>query len=260
MITSNMAKLSPECLALVQNTAHTLIAGTTGSGKSVLLNTILYSMIKNDIISGKMTEFVMIDPKRVELKQYKKYKQCSRYVTEPEDALDTLDDVIDVMEDRYAEMVGKESTDHRIYVVIDELADLLDTPGILERIVKLGRLGRAAHIHLLMCTQDPSRHTLSAQIMQNVTTAVALRCKKDIESKQIIDAAGAEKLPRYGKAIVYDQDGYHTIRIPMIPDEDINELIESTNIGLEGHKYDWIENSIAKVVKDARTANAALVW
>lgn len=226
MIDSSLAPLSMECLSLVRNTAHTLIAGTTGSGKSVLLNTILYSIIKHDLITSDFAEFVMIDTKRVELKQYRKYPFTIEYETEPERVPALLDRVISMMDDRYAEMEKKETTEGHVYVVIDELADLLDTKGVLERIVKIGRLGRAAHIHLLMCTQDPSRNTLTAQIMQNMTTCVALRCKDTTESRQIIKKDGAERLPRHGKAIVSDNDGYRSIKIPVIPDDDIDRLVE----------------------------------
>lgn len=226
MLTENMAKISPECLSLVEGTAHTLIAGTTGSGKSVLLNTILYSIIKNNLVlGGQPYEFVFIDTKRVELKQYKNLPYTSIYTTEPEDVPKTLDVVIEAMDMRYQLMERKETTEPYIYVVIDELADLLTTKGVLERIVKIGRLGRAAHIHLIMCTQDPSRTTLTAQIMQNMTTCVALRCKDQIESKQIIGSAGAEGLPKHGKAIVSTPDGYKVITVPLTPDDDIDKIV-----------------------------------
>lgn len=261
MITSDMAKLSPECLSLVQNTAHTLIAGTTGSGKSVLLNTILYSLIKSDIVKGQVSTFYMIDPKRVELKMYKNFPTVSMYATEPEDALEVLDDAISLMEDRYDCMVGRETDRPHVYVVIDELADLLDTPGILERIVKIGRLGRAARIHLLMCTQDPSRNTLTAQIMQNMTTCVALRCKDITESKQIIRCSGAEYLPKHGKAIVSDQDGYRKISIPITPDEDIEALIDAATTAAQNNETMSFPKEIGTALVEARrTHNYSLVW
>lgn len=227
MITKDMAKISPECLSLV-NTAHTLIAGTTGSGKSVLLNTILYSLVKKNLCLNEQEILVLIDTKRVELRQWKTLRNAV-HVTEPEDVPQLLDKVIALMDERYDEMEGRETLDGHVYVVIDELADLLDTKGVLERIVKIGRLGRAAHIHLLACTQDPSRNTLTAQIMQNMTTCVALRCKDTTESKQIIRIPGAESLPKHGKAIVSDPEGYRVISIPVTPDEAIERLVFEAN-------------------------------
>lgn len=226
MITTKMTPPSAELRDLIIPTAHTLIAGTTGSGKSVLLNSILYSLL---IDTSNL--FYMADTKRVELKIYAKLERRVRRVTEPEEVGEMLSEVIDIMESRYESMDGKESKEPRIYVVIDELADLVDDDdagkAVLKQLVKIGRLGRAAHIHLICCTQDPSRRTLSAQLMHNFTTCIALRCKDAIESKQIIGRDGAESLPRYGKALVSCPDGYKTISVPMTPEEDIYELCNS---------------------------------
>lgn len=226
MITTKMTPPSAELRELVVPTAHTLIAGTTGSGKSVLLNSVLYSLI-----IGTTTEFYMVDTKRVELKIYSKIPRRVHRITEPEDVSDMLAEVIQIMDDRYERMSGKETEEHSIYVVIDELADLVDDEEagktVLKQLVKIGRLGRAAHIHLICCTQDPSRRTLSAQLMHNFTTCIALRCKDVIESRQIIGRDGAESLPRYGKALVSSPDGYKTITVPLTPEEDIIEMCNS---------------------------------
>lgn len=201
---------------------HTLIAGTTGSGKSVTLNTVLATSL--DIQDA---QYAFIDLKRVELRDYKSLPNCIGYATDEEHARILLDDVIWRMETRYEDMVGKESTSQHVYVVIDELADLVEDKTILSQLIKIGRLGRAAHIHLVMASQDPSRRTLKAQLMQNVTCALALRCRSDIESRQIVGVAGAEELPKHGKGILWDADGIRTVSIPMTPDETIKDLIRS---------------------------------
>ena len=261
MITVDMVKYSPECLSLVKGTAHTLIAGTTGSGKSVLLNSIIYALLKDGIVTGNIPCFTLIDTKWVELKQYKNLPAVSQYVTEPEDVPEALDNVINTMIKIYSEMPGKETTKGHHYVVIDELADVLSTYGVLERIIKIGRLGRAAHIHLLCCTQDPSRHTLSAQLVQNFTTRVALRCLDEIESKQIIRISGAEKLPKYGKAIALDSFGYKKIDVPLTPDEDIDELVASIAVGLKGNKSsDWLSQDLVQPLLDARKKGVEFCW
>lgn len=246
-----MTNISNECLSLVQNTAHTLIAGTTGAGKSVLLNSIMYSLIKDcEDDPYVLPHFYLVDTKRIELKLYRDL--ADEYVTEPDEVPGMLDEVLDLMEDRYDSMEGKEYYGTHVYIVIDELADLLYTDGVLERIVRIGRLGRAARIHLLMCTQDPSRHTLTAQIMQNMTTCVALRCKDVTESKQIIRTPGAETLPKHGKAIVSDQDGYRVINIPLTPDEDIRYIVRKVSATaleekrLEEERTAAVEQSLRK--------------
>lgn len=197
------------------NTAHTLIAGTTGSGKSVLLNDILKRFCET--YEGYCSFF---DLKRVELIDYKNAEGvCSRYVSEPEDVINELDFAIWLMEGRYIDMAKKglkKSDDYHHFLVIDELADMLTIKGVLERLVKIGRLGRAANIHLLCCTQDPSRRNLPAQLMQNFTCCVALRCRSAIESRQIIGVPGAELLPKYGKAIRWDADGLEEFEVPFI--------------------------------------------
>lgn len=192
-------------------TAHTLIAGTTGSGKSVLLNDVIRYLIDEGPI-GSLCHF--FDLKRVELKEYQEESICSQYITEPEDVLDELDFIIFMMDERYKEMTGKKTDKFPIYVVIDELGYLLDVDGALERLVTIGRLGRAANIHLLCCTQDPSRRTLPAQLMQNFTCTVALRCRSAIESRQIIGIPGAESLPQYGYAYRWDANGIEKFAVP----------------------------------------------
>lgn len=212
------------------NSTHALIAGTSGSGKSVFLNSCIYSIMAQ---GGRM---VLIDLKRVELSRYRNTLNCIRFVNKPEDVAPALDTVISEMEYRYKVLErrnGLETTEGHIYVVVDELADTVAgstntkaNKAILERLIKIGRLGRAAHIHLLCATQDPSRRTLPAQLMQNFTCTVALRCRSAIESRQIIGVAGAERLPRYGTGYRWDADGVKKFEVPMTPKEDIDAMIE----------------------------------
>lgn len=219
-ITEDMAKCNPECLKLLKAN-HILIAGTTGSGKSVMLNTLIYNIVRAD--KGQM---YMIDLKRVELSIYKHL--AVQTCTEPEQVVPMLQKIVEIMESRYRKMErkGLRMTDAEpIYVIIDELADLVTMKEVLPLLIKIGRLGRAAQIHTICATQDPSRRTLPAAYMQNVTAAIALRCRSDIESRQIIGISGAEKLPRYGKGMLWDAEGIRMIDIPLTPEEDILNYI-----------------------------------
>lgn len=206
----------------ILNAHHSLIAGATGSGKSVLLNAVICEGLKRDF------DFWFIDLKRVELKQYKKTRNCLAYATEPADALALLGDIIDDMDEEYERMDERDAKEtdrpHR-YLVIDELAHLVTNKDALEMIVEIGRLGRAAHIHMIGATQDPSRTTLSAQLMQNITCAVALKCKTATESRQIIGEAGAENLPEHGKGYVSTFRGIKKVDIPYISSEEIAEAV-----------------------------------
>ena len=203
------------------NTAHSLIAGTTGSGKSVLLNQIICNLVECGAV------LALIDLKRVELARYKNVEGVAAFLTEPEEIPAFLNGMCDFMEDRYEDMEKRGLLTYDqcdVFIVIDELADLLTYPAVLPPLVKLGRLGRAARIHLICATQDPSRRTLPAQLMQNFTACAALRCRSNIESRQIIGVAGAENLPKHGKCILWDADGYAKFDIPYVTTEEIVEI------------------------------------
>lgn len=215
--------LYPDICIPLLNTPHTLIAGTTGSGKSVLMNDCVCSII------SERACVVVIDLKRVELAQYRRSRYCIDYCTEPERVVSTLDSVIALMERRYKTMDGRMSEDYDLFVVVDELADTVSNKKVLERLIKIGRLGRAARIHLLCATQDPSRRTLRADLMQNFTCTVALRCRSAIESRQIIGVPGAEKLPLYGQAYRWDARGVTRFDVPLTPDNEIDRLISETS-------------------------------
>lgn len=222
---------SREFYDLISGTAHTLIAGTTGSGKSVLLNQILCSLMAYGE-GDNFPAFVLVDTKRVELREFGKVNGYCR-ATDPEQASTMLNACTEILESRFEVMERdnlKKSKECPVYIVIDELADLLydDKVGkaCLQSIIKIGRLGRAARMHLICCTQDPSRTTLSAQLMQNFTTCIALHCKSDIESKQIIGICGAEKLPKHGTVLVSDPNGIRKLNVEYVGDEAVAEFLE----------------------------------
>ena len=206
----------------IASASHVMIAGTTGSGKSVLLKSLIYSLM------SMPCAMLFIDLKRVELRQFEKFQGCAGYIDDPDDVHLALSCAIQVMEDRYAEMQENEQYVYdgmHFFIIIDELADLVTDKKVLADLVKIGRLGRAARVHLICATQDPSRRTLSAQLMQNMSCCVALRCKTAIESRQVIGTPGAEALPKYGKALYSDADGLHRLTVPMTSDEEIKERV-----------------------------------
>ena len=210
-------------LEALLDSPHSLIAGTTGSGKSVMLHSLMFAAM------ARNAYFIFIDLKRVEMADFKDLPNTLAYATEEEDAVKALDLAIAIMEKRYKEMTGKMYEGAELYIVIDEMADLVGTSKkCLERMVRIGRLGRAARVHMICATQDPSRRTLKAQLMQNFTACLALRCKTAIESRQVTGYPGAERLPKHGEGYLWDADGYRKVNIPMIPEEDMNALISIT--------------------------------
>ena len=207
-------------LEALLDSPHSLIAGTTGSGKSVMLHSLMFAAM------ARNAYFIFIDLKRVEMADFKDLPNTVAYATEEEDAVKALDLAIAIMEKRYKQMTGKMYEGAELYIVIDEMADLVGTSKqCLERMVRIGRLGRAARVHMICATQDPSRRTLKAQLMQNFTACLALRCKTAIESRQVTGYPGAELLPKHGEGYLWDADGYRKVNIPMIPEEDMNALI-----------------------------------
>ena len=202
---------------------HSLIAGATGSGKSNLLHNII-----DTILNYPQCILCLIDPKRVELSLYKNYGNAQIYACDNDDIITALDAILETMTDRYnimEENTLREYNGAHCFLIIDELADLMTTSkkAVLPRLQRILQLGRAARIHVIAATQAPDRtYTLPAPLKLNFTDRIALRCATSIESKQIIDAKGAENLPQYGKAIYRDCIGnLNVVDIPYIPTEKI---------------------------------------
>lgn len=217
---------------ILENATHLLIGGTTGSGKSVLLNGLLHTALA--LYAPGDVSFVLIDPKIVELAPYKHLPHTLRYETEPEEVLALLRQVYTMMMERYERMErtgDKKYKGTKIIIVIDELADLLMSDcgkKIKAELVKILQKGRAASISVIMATQSPSRRVLSAELVLNVPNRIALYCSNAIESKQIIGEKGAEDLPWHGSCL-YRYPGKNGLErldnIPVFSDEELNRRI-----------------------------------
>lgn len=217
--------------AEIMRSPSVLIAGVPGSGKSVLLNGLIYNTLA-EYAPGAATMF-FIDPKRVELNRYKSLPHCAGIAKTPENAVAILRQVSTEMERRYVEMERRgtvKTTENPIYIFIDEIADIMlsdaarEFTKLLQHILQLGR---AANIHCVVCSQIVNRKIIPANLQSLFNMKIALRCVSAIESRQIINTPGAEKLPQYGNAILLDGNGYRKIdNLPMIPDNAIKTRIE----------------------------------
>lgn len=212
------------------NENHLLIAGCSGSGKSVLINTLIHTLLLNSPVK---TELILIDPKRVELASFKKLPHCIRYASENTQIIDALNYAVDTMNSRYKTLQKKslkKSTESDIYIIFDEFGDLITTnkKEVEPLIIRLAQLGRAANIHLILATQNPSRKVITAGIKVNIDAAVALRCREPLESRMIIGCKGAELLPKHGQAFYLSPDYLQPqlISIPLTPEIEINQRIE----------------------------------
>ncbi len=213
-----------ETIEDILTSPHTLIAGTTGSGKSVLLNNILISFLNT---RGVKNSYILIDPKRVELSRYKNFPHCIGYTSDTETAIKYLNYLLEVIEKRYKYLEKHEKVQYKgrhIYLIIDELADIIISEYNKEfkrKLQKILQIARAANVHVIACTQSPSRQVIPAPIVLNFTNRVALRCLSDIESRQIITIGGAEKLPQYGNALYLSpkNNGIVKINIELMPSD-----------------------------------------
>lgn len=183
---------------------HLLIAGATGSGKSVLINDFISYILK--VKTPEQARLILIDPKKVELYKYISCPHALKYASENKDIIKVLDLLIDEMMKRYTVLQRQNKVSWQgthLYIFIDELADLLTTEkkAVLPKLQRLAQLGRASGIHLIMATQRPTKDILSGQLKVNLDSRVALRVATPQDSRNIIDISGAEQLPRYGQAL-----------------------------------------------------------
>lgn len=224
-----MTDFNEKITSNIHGTAHTLIGGCTGSGKSVLINSFIGYCYQN----FKSDRFIFIDPKRVELIKYRDTRPCWLYASENVDIINALKKAIDLMESIYRDMQARglnESDKGHLYIVIDELADLMTQKDvravIFPTLQRIAQLGRAAHIHLICATQAPSRKVIPAELTLNFTMRIALRCATAIESKQVLNGFdGAEMLPKYGECLINLNGRLFKGIISLPPADELNKLI-----------------------------------
>lgn len=219
-------KLSENIRFPIEKAPHILIAGTTGSGKSVCMNLIINQLITNQ----PQALCIFIDIKRVELSRYKHIKQCYKYCNDIESARHALNIAYITMMNEYAEMEQKELTKTNkapLFIFIDEYADLiLQDRNIEQTIASIARLGRAAGIHLIIATQYPTREIISAQIKINCPVRICFRLNRT-GSMVVLDKTGAETLQGPGYAIMlYSNGQYYNFKSDMLSDSEINDFIE----------------------------------
>ena len=186
---------------------HLLIAGSTGSGKSVCINSVVMSLLLSN--RPDRLRMLMVDPKRVELTPFNGIPHLySPVIVDPDEVLDVLAALLREMFPRYKLMedigvrniVGynqrsKEQMPYAL-LIIDELADLMMTSGfeVEQSLVRLAQLGRATGIHLILCTQRPSVKVVTGLLKANVPGRIAFAVASQVDSRVIFDGSGADKL------------------------------------------------------------------
>lgn len=226
---------------------HLLIAGATGSGKSVCINSIITSMLYK--ATPDEVKFVLIDPKVVELKSYNDIPHLLiPVVTDPSKAAAALSWAVVEMTDRYKifsevgakdlstfnhkmrEQGEEDSVLPQIVIIIDELADLMLVAKnqVSESIQRIAQLGRACGIHLIVATQRPSVNVITGVIKANIPARIAFAVSSSVDSRTIIDTGGAEKLVGKGDMLYSPKGGVKPIRVQgtLVEDEDVDKIID----------------------------------
>lgn len=229
---------------------HLLVAGSTGSGKSVAVNGIIASILMK--ARPDQVKFMMVDPKMVELSVYNDIPHLLiPVVTNPRKASKALQKVVDEMENRYelfakvgvrniagfnAKVEGFNSQSEYkqiplpfIVVIVDELADLMMVASkeVEDAIIRLGQKARAAGIHMILATQRPSVDVISGLIKANVPSRVAFAVSSGTDSRTILDENGAEKLLGRGDMLFKPIDENHPVRLQgsFISDDDVERIV-----------------------------------
>lgn len=181
---------------------HTLIAGVSGSGKSYTENKLIKRLLESE------AALMLIDPKRVELFEYKSNPKVIRYTADIDDCIDCLYQAESVMMDRYRLMQNKGLKTYDggpLYVIIDEVAPLVrgeNKKEVRERLYQISALGRAAKVFLIVCTQRSTADILPRDIVVNLDI-VCLRQRKPVDSRELIGIPDACKLPRIGYCYIF---------------------------------------------------------
>ena len=255
----------------IEKMPHLLVAGTTGSGKSVCINSILMSILYH--AKPEEVKLLLIDPKKVEFKVYRDIPHlCCRIISDPKKAAGALNSAVNEMEKRFEliEEVGvrnitgynevtKNDPDKpympRLVIIIDEFADLMMTAReeVETAVVRIAQKARAAGIHLIIGTQRPSVDVITGLIKANIPSRIAFTVMSGIDSRTILDTVGAEKLCGRGDMLYAPVGAQKPQRVQgaFVSDEEVEEVVEFVKQRNAPVRYDQefelsIDNEAAK--------------
>ena len=230
---------------------HLLIAGATGSGKSVCVNSIICSILMRT--KPNQVKLMLVDPKKVELSMYNGVPHLlSPVITDPKKASKALRVIVEEMERRYElftanntrnisgynEMINKHNQEHPdhskellpfIVVILDEVADLMmvASKDVEDCIMRISQMARAAGIHLIVATQRPSTDVITGVVKANIPSRIAFAVSSSIDSRTILDASGAEKLLGKGD-MLFSPMGQNMIRVQgsFVSDQEVEKIVD----------------------------------
>ncbi len=270
-------------MANLVNMPHLLIAGATGSGKSICINNIILSLIYQN--SPDDLKFILIDPKRVELSAYNDIPHLlTPVINDTDKIINALRWVVKEMHERYKllQAANKRNIDGYnkavivnrlpyIVVIVDEFAALMSLASkeVEAAVVSLAQLGRAAGIHLILATQRPSVDVITGLIKANITSRIAFAVASAMDSRTIIDTSGADKLLGKGDMLFMTAESSKVKRIQgaYVTDEEINDVVaylktqaepeynsnvtdKVGGVSIIGGSNDGYEDSLAEAAKE----------
>ncbi len=258
---------------------HMLIAGATGSGKSVCINTLIISILYK--ANPDEVKLIMIDPKVVELSVYNNIPHLLiPVVTDPKKASASLSWAVSEMNDRYQKFADEGVRDikgynekistklddagnpikpmYQLVVIVDELADMMMVAGkeVEESICRLAQLARAAGIHLILATQRPSVDVITGLIKANMPSRVAFSVSSGVDSRTILDMNGAEKLLGKGDMLFYPQGYTKPARVQgaLVTDKEVSEVVSF----LKEQRFENVEeNSVSSKIESMAQSSSS---
>ena len=265
-------------MAGLEKMPHMLVAGATGTGKSVSINTILLSLLYKH--SPDMLKLILVDPKRVELSLYNGIPHLiTPVIVDSKKVVNALRWAVREMDKRYErlsvsgsrdifsfntkQVAAKEEMMPFIVVVIDELADLMASHGrdVEAAIVRLAQMARAVGIHLIVSTQRPSVEVITGLIKANITSRIALQVASQIDSRTILDMAGAEKLLGNGDMLFLSGDVSRPRRIQgsYVNEKEVKDVVRFIKQQAEqlGEESDEVGETELKIDPDEIVASTA---
>lgn len=209
---------------------HLLIAGVTGSGKSVIINGLIDTlMYRLPFDQAGNAQLILIDPKRVELAAYKNLPHTLSHAAgyDPSAWNAALQKAVAIMDARYQKMERagqKMYNGSDLYVVIDEWANVYKSGGkaAYNAVLRLTSEGRAARVHVILATQIPKASIIPTEIRENFSARFALRTVTPQQSRVIMDCNGCEALPRYGQGYYITPEGTDLYNIPFVQESEIS--------------------------------------